>query len=398
MEDQSESAEEKLIPKDSPTPPTIGEFGIGGLFSRFFLIPLTIVVIGVGLFLAYSAAIQKEKSIDELLATVSGAGVNKPWHAAFELTRRLAANPPEASDPVFIGRVAKAFELSGNQDPRLRSFLAMALANLKDPRSLAALQKGLEDESDETRIHVMLAVGLYGDPAGAKSLAPFLESKDEGEQRTAICSLGLLKDKESLEGVVPFLEHPTDDLRWNAALALAGVGDLRAEPMLLRMLDRDYLKSLEASEQTKPQKTIWAWWNRAWPFDNQSAGFDESSQARVMRHAVAALARLQSEKSIPEIKKLLKSERQDIQWEAAKALALFMQPEAAPILEAGLDRRSLMRKGFGPAESKQMIRDSIFALRQLKLESSKAALEKLKKTEHDPEILKMADQALKDFG
>ncbi|MDP6112895.1 MAG: HEAT repeat domain-containing protein [Planctomycetota bacterium] len=396
MEDISENAEDNLSPAADARPPTIEEYGFGGLFSRFLLIPLTIVAIGVGLFLAYSAAIQKEKSTDELLATLSGAGVNKPWHAAFELTRRLAGNPPEASDPVFIAGVAKAFEESGNQDPRVRSFLAMALANLKDRRSLEALQKGLEDESDEIRIHVILAIGLYGDPAAAKSLTPFLDSTDEGEQRTAICALGLLKDEESLKGIVPFLEHETDDLRWNAALALAGAGDMQAEPVLLKMLDRDYLKSLQAPEQPKPRKTIWAWWNRAWPFDNKSSGFDEAAQARVMKHAMAALAQLQSEKSIPAMKKMLESERQDIQWEAAKALATFSQPEAAPILEAGLDRRNLMRKGFGPAESKQMIKDSIRALGQLKLESSNAALEKLKETERDPEILKMADQALKD--
>lgn len=382
-----------------PAPPTIAQVSRFRLVLRFAIIPVSIVLLGVVLFLFYSAAMQKEKSPEELLDDLQGRGVNKPWQAAFELARRLHSSAGQAVSPALADRMVDTFEQSAAGDPRIRCFLALALANTKGERTLKALDGALADSSAEVRIHAAIALGIYGDADAAPHLMRFLESNDAGELKAGICALGMLRSPEALEPLKQFLSSDSDEIRWNAALAVANFGDPSALPVLFQMLDQDYLTSVSASKPApaQPQETAFGRWGVAWPFGNPMHGFDEEQRVRVTRQALAALTKLKAAETIPAVRKLLEAPQEELQWSAALALVEFSDASGIRALEGRLDRRVLLRKGLGHAASSEILKQAVQAVGHLRQFSSVPLLERLQKEDPDSEVRRVAAEALAKF-
>lgn len=230
------------------------------LVLQFFVFPMAVVAICVLVFVLFGLIASEGKSARHYLSEVRTGSANRRWQAAFELSKVLqAGKDPALRDPDFIGEVARVFDESAGDDPRVRRYLAVALGRLGDPRAVPALLKAVREAEagspspdPDTRIYAVWALGVIADTAAVPDLLGLSTSEDAGLRKTAVYALGSFPSNEVRLALVKALADPVEDVRWNAALALARTGDVRAAPILLQMMDRQYLARI--NQLSPPQQ------------------------------------------------------------------------------------------------------------------------------------------------
>ena len=223
------------------------------LVLQFFIFPMAIVGVCVGVFVLFGLIASEGRGAREYLAEVRSGSANRRWQAAYELSKALQARKdPALADPRFADELTRVFEESKTDDPRVRRYLALALGRLGDRRAVPALlaavrpDEGAGSKLDpDTQVYAVWALGAIGDPGAAADLAQLSQSEDAGVRKTAVHALGGLSGTEAGAALSAALSDPVDDVRWNAALALARRGDAAAVPVLLQMTDREQLASVK---------------------------------------------------------------------------------------------------------------------------------------------------------
>jgi HEAT repeat protein len=216
------------------------------LVLQFFIFPLSIVAVCVGVFVVFGMIASEGKGAREHLADVRTGGANRRWQAAFELAKVLqAGKDPALTDPAFTGEVTKVFEEASGDDPRVRRYLALALGRIGDRRAVPALLKAVDDAGadgsradPETQVYAVWALGVIGDPQAVPRLVTLARSDDPGLRKAAVHALGAFPESGARDALVTALSDPVTDVRWNAAVALARRRDPAAVPVLLTMMDR----------------------------------------------------------------------------------------------------------------------------------------------------------------
>src|SRR5512144_79034 len=112
------------------------------LVLQFFVFPMSIVAACVAVFVIFGLIASDRKTPRDYLAEVrTGGGLFnvKRWQAAFALANALGAEKDMAKkDPQFAEDLVKLFEESGDDDPRVRRYLALSMGRLADPRVVPA--------------------------------------------------------------------------------------------------------------------------------------------------------------------------------------------------------------------------------------------------------------------
>ncbi len=248
--------------EDAPVPPPERQ-SFPFLVLQFFVFPLAIVAVCVAVFVIFGLIASEGKGASDYLAEVRTGGANRRWQAAFELSKALQARKDKAlEDPKFAQELIRTFEESSADDPRVRRYLALALGRLGDPRAVPALLRAVAESSAESppdsegRIYVIWALGSIGDPASVPELVRLAGSEDAGVRKAAVHALGSLPSEEARAALVQSLEDAAEDVRWNAALALARFGDAATAPVLLQMMDRKHLTTVEGLTPEQQEEAI----------------------------------------------------------------------------------------------------------------------------------------------
>jgi HEAT repeat protein len=222
------------------------------LVLQFFIFPMSIVAVCVGVFVVFGMIASEGKGAREHLTDVRTGGANRRWQAAYELAKVLqAGKDPALTDPVFTGEVVKVFDEAGADDPRVRRYLALALGRIGDARAVPALLKAVDEAAaggsradPETQVYAVWALGAIGDAQAVPRLVTLARSEDAGLRKAAVHALGAFPNDASREALAAALSDPVTDVRWNAAVALARRRDAAAAPVLLSMMDRAALASV----------------------------------------------------------------------------------------------------------------------------------------------------------
>jgi HEAT repeat protein len=229
------------------------------LVLQFFIFPMAIVAICVLVFVLFGLVASEGRGARDYLNEVKTGGANRRWQAAFELSKVLqAGRDPALRDASFISEVARVFDESAADDPRVRRYLAVALGRLGDKRAVPVLLKALEEPAagastdPDTRIYAVWALGVIGDAEALPRLLALASHEDAGLRKAAVYALGAFASDESKGVLAKALADPVEDVRWNAALALARSGDARAAPVLLQMMDRAHLS--QVTGLSEPQR------------------------------------------------------------------------------------------------------------------------------------------------
>ena len=227
------------------------------LFYSFFLIPFMIAVFGAVFFLLFKFITYETNSAEDLLNQVKVGSASKRWQSAFELAKIL--NNPDA-DPLtdsFKDQLISAYERSVHDDALVRSYLAMAMGSTKDTIFGKILVSGLEDETLETRVAAIQAIGFLKYYPATKSIRNLIETTDtQTEKLTATIALGMIGDPSTIPHLKKLLEDEEANIRWDAAIALAKMGDNSGAYIIEGLLDREYLKQFKQIDPLEEKRVI----------------------------------------------------------------------------------------------------------------------------------------------
>lgn len=234
------------------------------LVLQFFIFPMAIVAVCVTVFVVFGLIASEGKSARDYLGEVRSGSANRRWQAAFELSKALLARKdPALADPGFVAELVALFEESGNDDPRVRRYLALTLGRLADPRAVPALLDALRPadagaSDSETQIYAIWALGAIRDPAALPELDRLAQSDDPGMRKAATHALGAFAGPKARAALLRALSDATADVRWNGALALARRAEPAAIPVLLQMLDRKSLSQVPGLGEDQREEALLA--------------------------------------------------------------------------------------------------------------------------------------------
>ena len=224
------------------------------LIAQFFLFPMIIIAICIGIFLLFGYLTYEQKTAKEYLNDVrTGSEFCCRWQSAYELSNIISSQKEKLRSTNFVDELVKVYQSSRSEDPRIRRYLALAMGHLGDPRAVPALVEGLSDTDIDNQIYNMWALGSIGDSASVPDIVHKLEAQDPAIRRTAAYVLGSLKDPRAVHDLKIALNDSSEDVRWNAAIALAQLNDASGSDLLTKLLDRDYVDKLEG--MTAEQKS-----------------------------------------------------------------------------------------------------------------------------------------------
>lgn len=219
------------------------------LLLQFVVFPLVIVVIAVAITGFFTWLAQDRRSYDEYLTEISTGWKRKRPEAAYQLQFRLADSADDMRKQADVTKTVAVFvaaKKDRDEDPGVRRYLAIVLGHLADKAAVPALMDAAAgDEPDqETRLNATWALGRCRDARAVPVLVGLLDDAFEGQRKTACFALGDVGDPVARDPLAKRLSDDKIDVRWNAACALARLGDARALPTLLSMLDRRLLDSV----------------------------------------------------------------------------------------------------------------------------------------------------------
>jgi hypothetical protein len=228
--------------------------GTGGVIAQFVIFPLSIVLTIVAIFAFFNWAMTDNRSYLQYLNAIDSGWESERWQAAYELQFRITDKRDDLLKTADVPATLKVFERSKTfRDKRVRPVLAILLGFLGDPAADKALIEALDDTNDETRINAVFSLGRLRSITAVMSLVNMLKenanieaSKRGSFHKVIAYSLGEIGHRDAIPALYTLLTNKSDDVRWNAALALARFDDKRALPTLKAMIDRRNLDSIQS--------------------------------------------------------------------------------------------------------------------------------------------------------
>ena len=227
------------------------------LFYSFFLIPFMIAIFGAIFFLLFRFITYETNDASELLNQVKIGSATKRWQSAYELSKVL--NNPETIpvDVSFKNQMISAYDHSINDDPLVRAYLAIAMGATGDQFYAEELVNGLEDESRESRLAAIQAVGMVRSELAVVQLIEVLDNSDYQDERlAATMSLGFIGDSRAIPKLNELLEDDEPNIRWDSAIALAKMGEESSIPIIENLMDREYLMTFPELDFKEINKVI----------------------------------------------------------------------------------------------------------------------------------------------
>jgi HEAT repeat protein len=198
-------------------------------------------------------------SVRQYSAYVLGQLATKEDHAVVEALEKRAGDEKSAVRIEIIYALYSIGSASSkgtfvrgllDEEPRIRSYCANALGNLKIADAGAVLSAALDNEMDESvRRSIVSAIGKVGGSASARTLAEAVTNETPSLRADIADALGEIKTPEATRALVELLSDGNVNVRARAASALANARDSSAAgPLAEALKDRSVLVRRPASE------------------------------------------------------------------------------------------------------------------------------------------------------
>ena len=228
------------------------------LFYAFFLIPLMITIFAVLFFFLFKMLTYEPRNAYDLLNNINSGSVTKRWQSAFELST-LMSNPQNIpDDDLFVSKLSMMYAKSKNDDDsRVRYFLALTMGQTNNTVFCKDLNDGLEDDNLDNKTAAIESIGMIKCVESVDALNDMIASSfDNTIKLNAIGAAGQIGDGSS----IPFLKIALNDeepnIRWDAALSLAKLGDESGYEILRNLLTPSYFDNFSAVDQNEINNTI----------------------------------------------------------------------------------------------------------------------------------------------
>ncbi len=211
------------------------------MIYSFVIIPLLVVISVVFIFNLMKIFTTSEKDVFDYLNDIKIGSASKRWHSAFELSRILGNPNLVPQNDRFFQEMISAFKQAEHDDNRVRHYLALAMGRTGDNRFIEPLLSELKEETNENIISIIHALGLLKATQAVQYLRPLLTHEDENIRLQTVIALGNITDPSILELLKKALYDTQPNIRWDAAVSLAKMGDNHGRKILLDLLDEHYL-------------------------------------------------------------------------------------------------------------------------------------------------------------
>ena len=214
------------------------------LFYSFFLIPFMIAIFGALFFFMFQFLTYEKNTPSDLLDNIQSGSTTKRWQSAFELSNMLDASKIQNKN-LFNSKLVALYEKSKYDDKRVRTYLALAMGKTGDQHFGPYLMEAAKSDVDLTnRIAAIRSLGMLKYDKSCKILKNIiLDSDFDSERLSAIISLGVIGNKKYNKVLIQMLDYEEANIRWDAAIALAKMGDKSGIDIIINLLDRNYYQS-----------------------------------------------------------------------------------------------------------------------------------------------------------
>jgi HEAT repeat protein len=215
---------------------------------QFFIVPLALVAVLVTVFFGLQVLRSRHPDARATLTDLRSQGgfllpwVGDPkrWQSGYDLSLLLRSGE-EGNLERLVPEMTVAFrEARRGGDLQLRRYLALAIGRAADERGVPPLEEGLDDDDDATRLYctwgLMQVGGFQVLPALRRAAT---SHTDAGVRKMAVFALGQLQDRSAAPALLRALGDQDRDVRWNAALSLARIGDASGEAVLIEILESE---------------------------------------------------------------------------------------------------------------------------------------------------------------
>ena len=214
-----------------------------------------ITIVGLMFFFMFKVLTYETNSPIDYLTDVQYGAASKRWQAAYELSKLLSNPEFVPLDNNFHNRMIAVYKHSIHDDPMVRMYLALAMGRTKNSIYGEPLMQGLKDKDKGSRVAAIKALGNLAYIQSINRLSEYTElDKSEEERLSATISLGNM----GIQSVTPILKRLLNDeepnIRWDAAIALAKLGDRSGSKVIDNLLDRKYynqFKEVDAEEEVQ---------------------------------------------------------------------------------------------------------------------------------------------------
>ena len=225
------------------------------LVHSFFVIPFIIVVFGVLFFFMFQILIDESDSAEDYLDQIKVGSATKRWQSAFELGKILSNPELRPDSEKFKNEMISTYNKSKTDNYLVRTYMALAMGRTGDGYYGEALMMGIDDENPNSRSAAISALGMIQYKPAVNKIKMMLNSDQSSEDRlTAVIALGMIGDKSVILDLKFLLKDEEPNIRWDAAIALAKMGNDSGINEILYLLDRSYFeKYVNIDEWEKAQ-------------------------------------------------------------------------------------------------------------------------------------------------
>ncbi len=211
---------------------------------QFFVVPLALVAVLVTVFFGLQVLRSRRPdlraTLDDLKSTggflLPWVGDPKRWQSGYDLSLLLRSG--EGASAAHLELAAAFREARRTGDVKLQRYLALALGRTGDGRAAVPLGEGLDDADGDTRLYCAWALMQVGGDEALAVLRRVAETHaDDGVRKMAVFALGQRGDHEAVPVLRRALVDHDKDVRWNAAISLARLGDASGETILMEILE-----------------------------------------------------------------------------------------------------------------------------------------------------------------
>lgn len=161
----------------------------------------------------------------------------------YPLRRQAARALGQLKNPLAVSALLEA--LNCTEDLRLREAVVQAIATIGDAKSVPALLKLLQSDSEQPYEVLIEALGTLKVWEARSLVEPFLKHGSQRVQCAAARYLYLAtQEPQYIERIVQNLNHENMYLRWSAAFDLGAIGHLQAAQAIMNAKVANSLKLL----------------------------------------------------------------------------------------------------------------------------------------------------------
>ncbi len=213
------------------------------LFFGLFVFPLLIAV-GMAILLCSVVLLTHEQQTPEsLIEAIKTGSPTKRWEKAFELSNELNTNKASLRSEGVLKEIIYILQDPAHYDSKTRAYMAVALGHFHESESVEALKKSLKDGSLDVELYALWSLGVLRANEAMPDILPFLKMESPEARKMSAYVLGAIGNRATAENLKALLNDAVADVRWNAALGLARLGDDAGLEILEKMLDRDSLSN-----------------------------------------------------------------------------------------------------------------------------------------------------------